>query len=234
MLQETLYLTVAILDRFLQKSAKNISRKSLQLVGVTAMFIASKYEEMYAPEIGDFVYITDSAYTQSQIRQMEIEILRVLNFDLGRPLPLHFLRRNSKAGCVDARVHTLAKYIMELTIIEYNMMHIVPSKLAAASLAISIKFFDEDEDKPLCDYWTPTLAYYTLYEWSDLSEIVDELLVMIQKTCAAGHDAKLMAIRTKYANKKFGKISMVAQHKVDYFAKMQQGSGFSTSSPKNN
>jgi cyclin B len=53
MLQETLYLTVAILDRFLQKAAKDISRKSLQLVGVTAMFIASKYEEMYAPEIGN-------------------------------------------------------------------------------------------------------------------------------------------------------------------------------------
>jgi cyclin B len=52
MLQETLYLTVAILDRFLQRSAKDIPRKSLQLVGVTAMFIASKYEEMYAPEIG--------------------------------------------------------------------------------------------------------------------------------------------------------------------------------------
>jgi hypothetical protein len=53
MLQETLYLTVAILDRFLQKSAKDIPRKSLQLVGVAAMFIASKYEEMYAPEIGE-------------------------------------------------------------------------------------------------------------------------------------------------------------------------------------
>ena len=55
MLQETLYLTIAILDRFLQKSASKISRKSLQLVGVTAMFIASKYEEMYAPEIGEFL-----------------------------------------------------------------------------------------------------------------------------------------------------------------------------------
>ncbi len=103
------------------------------------MFVASKYEEMYAPEIGDFVYITDGAYTQAEIRRKEMEILKVLNFDLGRPLPLHFLRRNSKAGCVDARIHTLAKYIMELTIVEYSLMHIPPSKLAAASLVISIK-----------------------------------------------------------------------------------------------
>ena len=75
-----------------------MSRSKLQLVGVTAMLIASKYEEMYAPEIADFVYITDNAYTKADIRRMEVTILRQLNFQLGRPLPLHFLRRNSKAG----------------------------------------------------------------------------------------------------------------------------------------
>merc|ERR1712241_808411 len=109
LLQETLYLTVAILDRFLQDHASKIERKQLQLVGVASMFIAAKYEEMYAPEIGDFVYITDRAYTESQIREMEIKILGTLRFELGRPLPLHFLRRNSKAGNVDALTHTLAK-----------------------------------------------------------------------------------------------------------------------------
>ena len=51
LLQETLFLAVAILDRFLQVKAKNLSTKQLQLVGVTAMFVASKYEEMYPPEL---------------------------------------------------------------------------------------------------------------------------------------------------------------------------------------
>lgn len=64
------------------------------------MFIASKYEEMYAPEIGDFVYITDSAYTSKEILKTEMLILNSLNFALGKPLPLHFLRRYSKAGNV--------------------------------------------------------------------------------------------------------------------------------------
>ena len=79
-----------------------MSRGKLQLVGVTSMLIASKYEEMYAPEIADFVFITDRAYTSLDIRKMECVILKALDFSLGRPLPLHFLRRNSKAG----EVHT--------------------------------------------------------------------------------------------------------------------------------
>ena len=87
---------------------------------------------------GDFVYITDNAYSQSQIREMEMDMLQVLRFDLGRPLPLHFLRRNSKAGQVDATIHTLAKYAMELTLVEYSFAHIPPSKLAATALAISL------------------------------------------------------------------------------------------------
>ena len=79
---------------------------------------------------GDFVYITDKAYTEGQIRRMEIRMLETLNFDLGRPLPLNFLRRASKAGFVDSRAHSLAKFVMELTLVEYKMAHVAPSVVA--------------------------------------------------------------------------------------------------------
>lgn len=59
---ETLYLTVNLIDRYLEKAS--VMREKLQLVGVTAMLIASKYEEIYAPEVQDFVYITDKAYSK--------------------------------------------------------------------------------------------------------------------------------------------------------------------------
>ena len=109
LLQETLYTTVAILDRYLQLEVGKISRSKLQLVGVASMLIAAKYEEIYAPEVKDFVYITDRSYTEKDILRMEIRILAALKFDLGKPLPLHFLRRASKAGGVEAATHTLAK-----------------------------------------------------------------------------------------------------------------------------
>lgn len=68
------------------------------------MLVACKYEEMYAPEVGDFAYITDNAFTKSQILEMEQVILRSLNFQLGRPLPLHFLRRASKVANVSVNL----------------------------------------------------------------------------------------------------------------------------------
>lgn len=77
-----------------------VSRRKLQLVGVTAMLVACKYEEMYAPEVGDFAYITDNAFTKAQILEMEQVVLKTLKFELGRPLPLHFLRRASKVADV--------------------------------------------------------------------------------------------------------------------------------------
>ena len=113
LLAETLYLTVTIIDRYLSVrifavrcyylkplllQVHTVKKSDLQLVGVTAMLIASKYEEMYAPEVRDFVYITDNTYPSERIRKMEIEMLRELNYMFGNPLCLHFLRRNSKAG----------------------------------------------------------------------------------------------------------------------------------------
>ena len=107
--QETLFLSVNLLDRYLELKVLDTPRSKLQLVGVASMLIAAKYEEIYAPEVKDFVYITDRAYTERDVLKMEIKILSALNFDLGRPLPLHFLRRASKAGGVEAATHTLAK-----------------------------------------------------------------------------------------------------------------------------
>jgi hypothetical protein len=70
---------------------EDVHKMELQLVGVTAIFLASKYEEMYVPTIDDFVFITDNTYTKAEIRRMEIKILQTLNFMFGKPIPLNFL-----------------------------------------------------------------------------------------------------------------------------------------------
>ena len=65
LLPETLFLTVNLIDRYLQKT--QIMRTRLQLVAVGALLIASKYEEIYVPELSDFAYISDNAYTTKEI-----------------------------------------------------------------------------------------------------------------------------------------------------------------------
>jgi len=77
---ESLYLTVNLIDRYLER--EQVNRQKLQLVGVTAMLIACKYEEIYPPIVKDFVYITDNAYTKEEILEMERKMLSVLDFNI--------------------------------------------------------------------------------------------------------------------------------------------------------
>lgn len=200
LLQETLYMTISILDRFLQSD--NVKRSQLQCAGVTAMFIASKYEEMYAPDISDFVYITDSTYSKADILKMEKIILKSLDFNLSKPLPLHFLRRNSKAGNVDATIHALAKYFLELTLPEYDMAHYLPSALAAASLYLSLKLLCETP-------WSETLTFYSGYSEEKILPIVKKLCKIVKES----ETTKLQAIRVKYSSSKLFKVSTLPQLK---------------------
>lgn len=91
---ETLYLTVNLIDRFLEKEI--VHRQHLQLVGVTSMLIASKYEEIYAPEVRDFVYITDKAYTKDEILKMEGRMLTKIEFNVTAPSSYRFLEQFCK------------------------------------------------------------------------------------------------------------------------------------------
>ncbi|XP_018419735.1 PREDICTED: G2/mitotic-specific cyclin-B2 [Nanorana parkeri] len=200
LLQETLYMGIAIMDRFLQ--VQPVSRGKLQLVGVTSLFVASKYEEMYSPEVADFVYITDNAYTASQIREMEMLILRELNFDLGRPLPLHFLRRASKSCSADAEQHTLAKYFMELALVDYEMVHFHPSGVAAAALCLAQKVLGVGS-------WGATQHHYTGYTEEDLTLIMKHMAKNVIKVNQ--NQTKHVAVRNKYASSKLMKISTMPQ-----------------------
>jgi len=197
LLQETLFLAIGILDRYLQDKMTEVGRKRLQLVGITSMWIASKYEEIFAPEVNDFVYITDNAYSSAELRAMELDILRTLNFNLGRPLALHFLRRNSKAGEVDSLQHALAKYFMEVTLQEYSFVHERPSAVAAGALWLALKL------DPAMSSWSDKLSHYSGYEEAEVASIGQRLAHLVVNLPSS----KTNYVYSKYQSSKYLKIA---------------------------
>ncbi|KAJ7311309.1 hypothetical protein JRQ81_006925 [Phrynocephalus forsythii] len=200
LLQETLYMGVAIMDRYLQ--AQPVSRKELQLVGVTAMLLAAKYEEIYAPSVLDFAYMTDRAYKAAQIRKMEQNILKELNFDLGRPLPLHFLRRAAKVADPSVELYLLAKYLMELTLVDYEMVHYNPLEIAAAALCLSQKVLSES-------HWGIKLCYHTGYKEQYLRPVMEHMAKNVVRVNTSR--TKQVAVKKKYSSTKCLRISTLPQ-----------------------
>lgn len=128
LLPETLFITVNLIDRFLELC--EMKRQRLQLLGVTAMWIACKYEEIYAPEIKDFVYITDNAYQQKDILELEYDLLKTLEFNVTTSSSYRFLQRYAKLLGVNDRTFKLAWYLIELPLIEYKMLKYKPSLIS--------------------------------------------------------------------------------------------------------
>lgn len=135
LLPETFYLTVNIIDRFL--SSKLVQLERLQLVGITAMFIASKYEEVLSPHIANFRHVADDGFTEAEILSAERFILQTLNYDLSYPNPMHFMRRISKADNYDIQTRTVAKYLLEITLLDHRFLEFKPSVGAAASMHLA-------------------------------------------------------------------------------------------------
>lgn len=137
LLPETLFITVNIIDRYLEK--QKVSKTRLQLVGVTALLIASKYEEIYPPELKDFVYITDRAYSKQDVLQMEFSILNTLSFDITFPTAFRFLERYVKQLGEDQSVMYYASFLVELALVDIRMLQFPPSVIAASALSMACK-----------------------------------------------------------------------------------------------
>ncbi|XP_057446774.1 cyclin-A1-4-like [Lotus japonicus] len=199
---DTLYLTVNYIDRYLSGNA--MSRQKLQLLGVASMMIASKYEEICAPQVEEFCYITDNTYFKEEVLQMESEVLNFLKFEMTAPTIKCFLRRFVRAAqgveeVPSLQLESLTNYIAELSLMEYSMLCYAPSLVAASAIFLA-KFILFPSIKP----WSSTLQHYTLYQPSDLCVCVKEL----HRLFCNSPNSNLPAIKEKYS-----------QHKYKYVAK---------------
>jgi cyclin B len=129
---------------------EQVRRSRLQLVGVAALLIAAKYEEIYPPEIRDLEYITDKAYNKEDILGMETSICEALDYSMTVPTVHSFLCRYLKAAHADRMMVQMACYLAERSLQEHSMLHHLPSIIAACAVCIARKSLRRHA-------WSPTL-----------------------------------------------------------------------------
>ncbi|KAJ8920829.1 hypothetical protein NQ315_015621, partial [Exocentrus adspersus] len=191
---ETLYLGVKLVDTYLSKMT--VGKETLQLVGAAAMFISSKYDERVPPSVDDFLYICDGAYTCRELLRMEINLLKICGYDLGIPISYRFLRRYGRCARVTMQVLTLARYILEYSLMDYKTVTIRDSKLAAAALYLALRM------KKISG-WTPTLEFYTGYKLPEIMDVVR----LLNKGISEPPKHQLMTVRNKYSHEIFHEVA---------------------------
>lgn len=192
---DTLYLTVNIIDRYLEKA--QVPRSKLQLVGVTSLFIASKYEETYmrTPHVRDMVALCDNLYTRQEIVQMETSILNALQYKISVPTAHTFLVRYLKAGHADKTIAQVANYVLEGTLQSYPLLKYLPSQLAAASVFIARSSTGRNP-------WSPTLLKYGEYCEEEIVPVARAIL-----DTKSRKSSELTAVNKKYGARRYGRVA---------------------------
>ncbi|XP_059106579.1 G2/mitotic-specific cyclin-B3 isoform X1 [Peromyscus eremicus] len=207
---ETLYLTVKLVDHYLMKA--QCQKDHLQLLGSTAYMIAAKLEESYPPSLPEFLYICEDLYQQRDMVSLEMNILKTLNFDINIPTAYNFLRRY--ASCIHASMKTLtlSRFICEMTLQEYEYVQERPSKLAAACFLLAIYMRNLNNCIPL-------LEHYTDYKAAELHTLVrklNESLLFIPRSC-------LKNVYEKYSEEIFFEVSKIPPLDKDHLEEIFKG-----------
>lgn len=168
---ESLYLTINLIDRYLE--VEQVNRQKLQLVGVTSMLIACKYEEIYPPIVKDFVYITDNAYTKDEILAMERKILQTLDFNIQITSSYRFLERLAKIAKVDPLIFNLSRYLLELSLVNYKMLRYTNSNVASSALYLALKMTKQPSP------WSEQLAKHSQFKEVQIRPCAKDLFILL-------------------------------------------------------
>ncbi|KAF2822240.1 hypothetical protein CC86DRAFT_397088 [Ophiobolus disseminans] len=200
LLPETLFLAVNYVDRFL--SCKVVSLGKLQLVGATALFVAAKYEEINCPSVQEIVYMVDGAYTADEVLKAERFMLSMLQFELGWPGPMSFLRRISKADDYDLETRTLAKYFLEITVMDERFVGCAPSFLSAGAHCLARLMLKKGD-------WSQAHVHYSGYTLGQLRQLLTTIL-----ECCDNPQKHHAAVYDKYTDKRYKRASVFVESEV--------------------
>ncbi|KAJ0966222.1 hypothetical protein J5N97_027360 [Dioscorea zingiberensis] len=168
LMQETLFLMVELLDRLL--SLVTITKNDLQMVGLTSLLLASKYEDFWHPKIAELISISANLYTRDDMLAMEKLILTKLRFRLNIPTPYVFMIRFLKAAQSEKKLEHLAFYLIELCLVEYEALRFKPSLLCASAIYVARCTLH------ITPVWTGLLKKHAHYEEPELRACANMIL----------------------------------------------------------
>jgi len=194
------FLTVNYIDRALE--TLTVTRSTLQLLGVSCMLLACKYEEIHSPVVDDFVYITDSTYNSKEILKMERLALSTLKFSLTVSTVKNFIPRFLLvAEVTDPRASYLASYLAEMTLPIYSIQQKYrPSQIAAAIACLCKSAFSTHY------FWSPLFEAYTCYTKSQLRTCIQEIY-QVHQTIANAPTGRFTSAREKYKQDEYNAVS---------------------------
>lgn len=206
---ETLYLCVSIIDRYCSKV--DVLRSKLQLIGVTALLVACKHEEIYPPEVRDCVYITDRAYNRQEVLDMEQDILKVLDWKISRPTAFPFLDRFLCLSNASEMTKHAAAYYLERTLQEHSFLQFRPSVVSASAVILAlnnpdIRVQEEDLDRELPGFPT-ILMEYTGFSEFELTSCMGRMAEKVGEEPITASRRQLNAVKKKYENNKYLEVS---------------------------
>ena len=204
----TLWLSVNILDRYLMTS--RVMRAKLQLVGITAILIACKYEEMQPPEVRDCVVITDEAYEKVELLEMEKRVLVALDYDIMVPTAYTFLARYLDAVNAAESTRYLACYYAERNLQEIDSLQHAPHHMAATAIYLanlqqqqSLRFFPG----VTLDEWNPVLRIESGLEPNDIKPYARIMIKHVGEETETASKRRLTACKKKFALERYSAVS---------------------------
>uniref|UniRef100_A0AAY4EP01 Cyclin N-terminal domain-containing protein n=1 Tax=Denticeps clupeoides TaxID=299321 RepID=A0AAY4EP01_9TELE len=141
--RETFYLAQDYFDRFMA-TQKDVVKSTLQLIGISSLFIAAKMEEIYPPKVTQFAYVTDGACLEEEILTMEIIIMKELNWNLSPLTPVSWLSIYLQVAYLKTGEVLIAQYpqatfvqiteLLDLCVLDVKSLEFSCSVLAASAL----------------------------------------------------------------------------------------------------
>jgi len=194
---QTLYQTIWLIDTYL--SIKYIKRSEFQLLGLGCLFIASKFQEIYYPQLKDCVEVTDGAYSKDDLLRIEQEILKTTNYNLLPPSQEDFYNIIAKSFGFNEKQYYLGKYFMENSLIDYNMLKYSSSVIAVSCSYIVMKFFNISNYRSLYS----TRIIKEKCPQKIIKDTARELCFLVKHL----NSSEFKAIKEKYSSEKYFNVS---------------------------